>query len=96
MLVRLAHQFGIDEDDIYSAPVTVDLAALLAPLSPISIVETTVSVNQEKKRMEEQRIRWTAESRSAKEFILAKLASSNMEVVINPMEVRAFLVAVQK
>jgi lysosomal alpha-mannosidase len=45
-LVRLHHVFAVGEDAQLAQPVTVDLAALFSSLTPVSLVELTVSANQ--------------------------------------------------
>ncbi|KAL7572841.1 hypothetical protein ACA910_014693 [Epithemia clementina (nom. ined.)] len=47
LLIRLAHQYGPDEDSVLSTPVQVNFAVLFQPkYKVISIVETTLSGNQ--------------------------------------------------
>ena len=50
-LLRLAHQFAINEDPVLSAPVTIDLSTFFSKLCPIVIVtitETSLTANMDK------------------------------------------------
>jgi len=59
LLVRLAHQFAIDEDKVLSQPVMVDMGLLLEPWAPISLTEMSLSANMEKTEMMSRRIDWS-------------------------------------
>ena len=47
LLLRLAHQFGVGEDERLSAPVTVDVASLFH-MSPTNVTELSLTANQAK------------------------------------------------
>lgn len=57
VLLRLAHQFGINEHPALSRPVSVDLASLFAPevLAVSSAVEMTLTANQRKDELLKRR-----------------------------------------
>ena len=61
-LLRLAHAFAINEDIVYSTPITIDIYKLFLPIwsvyTPISIVEMSLSVNQPKAEMLANKIKW--------------------------------------
>jgi Glycosyl hydrolases family 38 C-terminal domain/Glycosyl hydrolases family 38 C-terminal beta sandwich domain len=58
LLLRLAHQFAMNEDPQLSTPVKVDIAALLKYWLPESIVEMSLSVNQYRSEMLAHKLHW--------------------------------------
>lgn len=94
LLVRLAHQFAVDEDAVLSAPVTVDLAQLLEPLGGISeMSEMSLSANQERAEMEANRLRWNSmDSASSSRRSETASSTEGFQVTINPMEIKTFIV----
>ena len=99
VLLRLSHQFAVEEDTELSAPVTVDVAALLAPLNPVSMEEMSVTANQDRASMLSKKIRWSSSNGARLDAQLAALQaraqSGALVVELNPMEVRTFLVKLQ-
>lgn len=105
-LVRLSHQFAIDEDASLSAPVEVNIGQLFEPLHPLKVAEVTLTANQLRSDMEARKIRWGALQKQAVDKNEAHFikGSSNIPanilqdgaftVTINPMEVRSFFVYV--
>jgi hypothetical protein len=93
VLLRLAHQFAVDEDAELSAPVTVDVSSLLAPLNPVSIVEMSLSANQDKQTMLANKIQWT--ETSSKTAGAAYGVTEGMQTTLNSMEIKTFFVTVQ-
>lgn len=61
LLVRLAHQYAVGEDAVLSAPVSVDLFALLSSYHPVSAQEMTLSANQLKSEQLAAKIQWPTE-----------------------------------
>ena len=56
-LIRVEHYFELDEDQIYSQPVTVDLQSIFKSIGTISnIVELTLTANLELAKLE--RLNW--------------------------------------
>lgn len=96
VLVRLAHQFSVDEDAQLSSPAAVDVAALLAPLQPVSMTEMSVTANQERAAMLAKKIRWSSSNNAKLDGQVAALQSrattGSMVVELQPMEVRTFIV----
>lgn len=102
LLVRLAHQFAVVEDDYLSNPVKLDFGKLFAPLSPVKIEEVTLTANQLRSDMESRKIRWGAiqsQAMSKSDPFLSNtlhgvpsniLDVGSMTVIISPMEVRTF------
>ena len=98
LLVRLAHQFAIDEDSELSAPVDIDLAALLSRYQIKSIVEMSLSANQEKDAMLANKIQWNTKDDKSKGATIRSPASmtrsSDTIVTLNAMEIKTFMVHV--
>lgn len=65
LLVRLAHQYAVGEDAVLSAPVSVDLFALLRSYHPVSAQEMTLSANQVLAEMLASKIQWPTETPAA-------------------------------
>ena len=59
LLVRLAHQFAVDEDPLYSQDAIVDLGALLSRYTVKGATEMSLSANMERSEMEARRLQWT-------------------------------------
>ena len=61
-LLRLGHAFAINEDIVYSTPITIDIYKLFLPIwsvyTPISVIEMNLSVNQPKAEMLAKKIKW--------------------------------------
>ena len=61
-LLRLGHAFAINEDIVYSTPITIDIYKLFLPIwsvyTPISVVEMNLSVNQPRAGMLAKKIKW--------------------------------------
>ena len=97
LLVRLAHQFAVDEDNEMSAPVNIDLSSLLSRYAVKSIVEMSLSANQEKETMLANKIQWSTkddEGNGALTQSISKPTSSDSSVTLNPMEIKTFFVYV--
>jgi hypothetical protein len=87
-LLRLGHQYGLDEDDTLSQPVDVDLSTLLAGYSVLQVIEMTLSGNQRWDDYLTRRFDWTGEG-----FLRSSVLSGTL-VTILPMEIRTFEVVV--
>ena len=97
LLVRLAHQFAVDEDADMSVPVNVDLATLLSRYQIKSVVEMSLSANQEKGAMLANKIQWNTmanEGKGAVSQVISRQTSSDTDVNLNPMEIKTFLIHV--
>jgi len=97
LLVRVSHQFAVDEDPVYSEQVSFDLFSVLSKFNPIDAVETTLSGTQLKETREQNKIRWksTSESKNSHEFTPIKVtAEGNFMVTLYPMHVKTFIVKI--
>jgi len=106
LLVRLAHQFAVNEDATLSDPVSVDLFQLLAAWGPVSAQEMTLSANQLKSEQLAGKIQWPTETGASaaggakivkpeavdKRASKLRGASTAFEVTLNPMQIKTFLV----
>ena len=94
VLVRLAHNFGVDEMGNNVMPVTVDLATLFAA-TPKTVVERSLTNNQSPADIEAKKLHWTVSGAKAagNEKRRVKVPMANTTVTIGPMEVRTFLLS---
>ena len=91
VLLRLAHQYGREEDSELSQPVTVDLEKIF-PFQIENMTELTLSANQDLKSWEKRRLNWmgTKESRSDTVSLNSDSGASDKTVVLHPMEIKTF------
>lgn len=101
LLVRLAHQFDIDEDIHLSQSVEIDLFALLQPYAPVTAVELTLSASQDKALREAEKIMWKSESSDSamstpypKSAASRQLSTDSSIVVMHPLQIRTFSVEI--
>ena len=59
-LVRLGHQYGLDEDETLSKPIDVDLATLFPGQTISSVIELTLSGNRDVASWKKERLDWFA------------------------------------
>ena len=104
VLIRLAHQFGINEDATLSQPVTVDLATLFNASTAFKITnaeEYSLTANQPKAEIMRKRKRARAWHKDTVEShpwrLLAPLDfTADSKVVLGPLEIKTFLLTVTK
>ena len=90
-LLRLGHQYGVDEDERLSAPVKVDLTTLFRGYTLKVVGETTLTGNQSYKSFLANRLEWKNSSNRG----MGKAAISNdsdTEIVLKPLDIRTFQV----
>lgn len=95
LLLRLGHQFAVGEDATLSQPVEVDVAQLLSVYKPVSLIETTLSANQEKASQQKEKIQWqyALQDKVVKNNLLARLDGvDGLKVTLQPMQIRTFIV----
>lgn len=84
-LVRLGHQYAVGEDSTLSRPVDVDLSTLLAGYSISSVVEKTLTGNQDWEDYVKRYMDWTGEGNK-----FTRSESANTTITLCPMEIRTF------
>ena len=107
LLVRLSHQFDVDEDVLLSQPVTVDLFALLQQYKPIRATELTLSGNQARAERDAVKIQWKSESDESSpssatshktveiEVTARSLTETNSVVTLKALQIKTFSVDVE-
>lgn len=85
-LLRLGHQYGAGEDSMLSKPVSVNLLCLLSGYNVTSVVEKTLSGNQNLAHRLKHRLDWTG--RGSYEIRIDDFSSTN--VTLSPMQIRTF------
>uniref|UniRef100_J3KV59 Alpha-mannosidase n=1 Tax=Oryza brachyantha TaxID=4533 RepID=J3KV59_ORYBR len=94
VLLRLAHLYEAGEHKDLSALASVDLKRVFPDKKIGKIVETSLSVNQERAAMEKRRLKWKVEGPPADEKIIrgGPVDPSKLVVDLGPMEIRTFLI----
>jgi len=103
LLVRVAHQFAVNEDATLSAPVTVDLATIVTGLNIANATELSLTANQAKSSMKKSKLNaqdhpsnTNTGVRGAPTRIIRKDGRIQAIVVnLGPMEIKTFALTVQ-
>ena len=93
VLLRLAHQFEVNESPTNSVPFNVDLQQLFNPalLSVTGVTEMSLSANQPLSAV--NRLQWQTDSATVED--LTPLGSNTpANITITPMQIRTFLLNV--
>ena len=85
-LVRFGHQYGPQEDDDLSQPVVFDISELFVGFVVSSLVEMSLTGNQEWNELQARRIHWTSYIREQP----SALPSNTTIITMSPMEIRTF------
>ena len=89
-LVRVGHQYGVNEDEQLSLPTTIDLSMLFPGRKIVYIAEKTLSGNQDRQDWERSKMHWNDEE---------KLQSTSMNegtsIVLGPLQIRTFEILVE-
>ena len=92
-LVRLAHQFGVDESIKNSVPTEVDLKILFPSKTISSFAEKTLSGNQNRIDWEQSRLHW-GNNFTPFQYEDSRVLNENTIVILRPLEIRTFEVEV--
>lgn len=90
-LIRLGHQFGVDEDEVLSQEESIDLSDLFSDFKVLSADETTLTANQGWNDRLETSLDWAGLGRSSKSTVSA----IQTNVSLGPMEVRTFILEME-
>lgn len=93
LLVRLGHQYGIDEDTVLSKPVKVNVSLILAAHFKVDkMTEMTLTGNQEWNECLARRFNWTGTSQT--DPIHERDVPGDTTITLHPLEIRTFEVVV--
>lgn len=91
-MIRLGHQYSINEDKALSQPAQIDLSQLIAGMKLVSVVETTLTGNEEYNSWAVSRLDWTGSDLRSQSTV----SDTNTTVVLQPMEVKTFVVTLEQ
>jgi hypothetical protein len=93
LFVRLGHQFADGEDKVLSEPVEIDLKDLFVGYNVTSVVEKTLSGNQDWKDFLKRRQQEAGELSSNNNASQSRDTITDGKVTMRPMEIRSFELA---
>jgi len=93
LLIRLAHNFGVGEDEKLSQPVTLDLTQIfIAQLQPTSITEVSLTANQTPQDIINNQLKWNIQGEEKDENKKSRRqVVAGTQITINPAEIRTFI-----
>lgn len=91
-LIRLGHQYGVDEDTTLSKEVTLDLAVLFSSFNVLGASERTLSGNQGWNDWLEHRLDWIGLGSTP---VKSDVDDKQTTVTLKPMEVRTFILEME-
>jgi len=93
VLVRLAHQFGLHEDEDLSKAASVDLATLFADRQIAAIEEQALSGTMAKTDVTGRRVSWLVDGEEPEPVSQQQVAPLSSEITLDALQVRTFLVS---
>lgn len=90
-LIRLAHQYDINESNVYSTPVRVNLQDLFPNHDIVKVTEKTLSANQDRVDWEKRRLDWN----ESEGMTASSDDKSMLDFVLKPMEIRTFVINIK-
>lgn len=94
-LLRLEHILEKEEDSTLSQPVTINLQDIFEPFTIAEFVETTLGGNQRLEDNNRMQFDILDENRTHKRAVVIN-AINDFEILLNPMEIRTFIINVKK
>ena len=96
-LIRLGHQYALNEDINLSQNVDVDLALLFPKNQIIAFVEKTLTGNQSKQNWKSKKLNWSSlyEYDMKNSRALNAMTSAGNTISLKPMEIRTFEIELQ-
>lgn len=91
-LIRLGHQYASNESEALSKAAHVNMQQLLADWKVASMIEKTLSGNQNHSEWESRRLHWTGESKDKR---VRSATIEDYDIELKPMEIRTFEVQVE-
>jgi len=88
LLLRLSHQFGVDDDATLSQPATVDLAAIFRQATITAVTELSLTANQGVN--DHNRLKWNTTSSANTVRPNSYLQSTS--VTLTPLQIRTFAI----
>ncbi|KAF8400068.1 hypothetical protein HHK36_015943 [Tetracentron sinense] len=93
VLLRLAHLYEIGEDKDLSVMASVELKKLFWNKKISKVTETSLSANQERAKMEKNRLVWKVEGSSGSKVVKGgPVDPAKLVVELGPMEIRTFII----
>jgi len=96
VLLRLSHQFGLNEDTSLSQPVTIDLNSLFVGFTIQNVTELTLTANQPVSNLEKRKgpKLFSVEdlSESSHPYLPPRYHNSAPLITLNPMDIKTFQV----
>lgn len=98
LLIRIAHAYGGNECAMRSKPVHLNMAAVFPESRVVKVTEKTLTANQDKIAWDTNKMNWNQKhlQNSIKEELVMTRKEEQGIIIIKPMEVRTFVVILDK